>query len=97
MRGLDALLGPSRPFPSTRLDEEFPSAIRGTGTDIMGAIGNAAGLPAISVPDGFTENGVPTGIQFVGNAYEENVIISAASAYQTVTDWHLRHPAGTLP
>lgn len=97
MRELDALLGPSRPFPSTRLDEEFPSAIRGTGTDIMGAIGNAAGLPAISVPDGFTENGVPTGIQFVGNAYEENVIISAARAYQSVTDWHLHHPPGTLP
>ena len=97
MRGLDALLGPSRPAPSTRLDEEFPSAIRGTGKDIMGAIGNAAGLPAISVPDGFTENGVPTGIQFVGNAYEENAIIAAASAYQTLTDWHRRHPPGTLP
>jgi Asp-tRNA(Asn)/Glu-tRNA(Gln) amidotransferase A subunit family amidase len=97
MRGLDALLGPSRPFPSTRLDEEFPSAVGGTGKDIMGAIGNAAGLPAISVPDGFTENGVPTGIQFVGKAYEENVIISAASAYQSLTDWHLRHPPGTLP
>jgi aspartyl-tRNA(Asn)/glutamyl-tRNA(Gln) amidotransferase subunit A len=97
MRGLDALLGPSRPFPSTRLDEEFPSAIRGTGKDIMGAIGNAAGLPAISVPDGFTENGVPTGIQFMGKAYEENVVIAAASAYQSLTDWHLRHPPGTLP
>jgi Asp-tRNA(Asn)/Glu-tRNA(Gln) amidotransferase A subunit family amidase len=97
MRGLDALLGPSRPFPSTRLNEEFPSAIRGTGKDIMGAIGNAAGLPAISVPDGFTENGVPTGIQFMGRAYDENIIIAAASAYQTLTDWHLRHPPSTLP
>lgn len=96
MRGFDALLGPSRPVPSTRLDEEFPSAIRGVGKDIMGAIGNAAGLPALSVPDGFTENGVPTGIQFMGRAYDENVIIAAASAYQTLTDWHLRHPPGTL-
>ncbi|HSB81326.1 MAG TPA: amidase [Candidatus Methylomirabilis sp.] len=97
MRGLDALLGPSRPFPSTRLGEEFPSAIRGTGKDLMGAIGNAVGLPAISVPDGFTEDGVPTGIQFVGKAYEENVVIAAASAYQAHTDWHLRHPSGALP
>jgi aspartyl-tRNA(Asn)/glutamyl-tRNA(Gln) amidotransferase subunit A len=96
MRGFDALLGPSRPFSSTRLDEEFPSAIRGVGTDIMGAIGNAAGLPAISVPDGFTETGVPTGIQFMGRPYDENGIIAAASAYQTLTDWHLRHPARTL-
>jgi len=96
MRGFDALLGPSRPFSSTRLDEEFPSAIRGVGTDIMGAIGNVAGLPAISVPDGFTETGVPTGIQFMGRPYDENGIIAAASAYQTLTDWHLRHPPGTL-
>ena len=96
MRGIDALLGPSRPFPSTKLDEEFPSAIRGVGKDLMGAIGNVAGLPAISVPDGFTEHGVPTGMQFLGRPYEENVIIAAASTYQTLTDWHLRHPPGTL-
>jgi aspartyl-tRNA(Asn)/glutamyl-tRNA(Gln) amidotransferase subunit A len=96
MRGCDALLGPSRPFPSTKLDEEFPSAIRGGGKDLMGAIGNVAGLPAISVPDGFTEHGVPTGMQFLGRPYEENVIIAAASTYQTLTDWHLRHPPGTL-
>jgi aspartyl-tRNA(Asn)/glutamyl-tRNA(Gln) amidotransferase subunit A len=95
MRELDALLGPSRPVSSTKLGEEFPSAIRG-GKDLMGAIGNATGLPAISVPDGFTETGVPTGIQFMGRPYAENVIIAAASAYQTLTDWHLRHPPGTL-
>jgi len=92
MRGFDALLGPSRPFPSTRLDEEFPSAIRGAGKDLLGAIGNLAGLPAISVPDGFTEDGVPTGMQFMGRPYEENTIIAAASLYQEITDWHLRHP-----
>jgi len=96
MRGFDALLGPSRPVPSTRLDEEFPSAIRGATRDIMGAIGNVAGLPAISVPDGFTENGVPTGIQFMGKAYDENDILAAASAYQGLTDWHLRRPPDVL-
>jgi aspartyl-tRNA(Asn)/glutamyl-tRNA(Gln) amidotransferase subunit A len=97
MQGYDAWLGPSRPVPSTRLDEEFPSAIRGATRDLMGAIGNVAGLPAISVPDGFTENGVPTGIQFMGRAYDENVIVAAASAYQGLTDWHLRRPPGVLP
>ncbi len=92
MRGFDALLGPSRPFPSTPLGEEFPSAIRGVGKDLMGAIGNLTGLPAISVPDGFTEHGVPTGMQFMGRAYEENRIIAAAALYQSLTDWHLRRP-----
>jgi len=97
MRGLDALLGPSRPVPSTKLDQEFPSAIRGMGKDLLGAIGNVAGLPALSVPDGFTDDGVPTGIQFLGKAYDENGVLAAARAYQTVTDWHLRRPPRTLP
>jgi len=96
MQGFDALLAPSRPVPSTKVDEEFPSAIRGAGKDLMGAIGNLAGLPAISVPDGFTEHGVPTGLQFMGRPYDENIILAAAGAYQKLTDWHLRHPPGTL-
>ncbi len=92
MSRFDAFLAPSRPFPSTKLNEEFPSAIRGIGKDVMGAIGNLAGLPAISVPDGFTDFGVPTGIQFVGRAHDENAIIAAARAYQSVTHWHARRP-----
>ncbi len=96
MRGFDAWLGPSRPVPATKLGEDFPSAIRGVTKDLMGAIGNAAGLPAISVPDGFTEVGVPTGIQVMGRPYDETGIIAAASVYQTLTDWHLRRPPGVL-
>jgi aspartyl-tRNA(Asn)/glutamyl-tRNA(Gln) amidotransferase subunit A len=96
MQGFDALLGPSRPVPSTKVTEEFPSAIRGAGKDLMGAIGNLAGLPAISVPDGFTEHGVPTGMQFVGRPHDENTILAVAGAYQRMTSWHLRHPPGTL-
>ncbi len=97
MRGYDAFLGPSRLTPASRLDEEFRSPIRGAGKDLMGAIGNAAGLPAVSVPNGFTEDGLPTGIQFMGRAYDENLILAAASAYQQATGWHLRHPPDTLP
>ncbi|RJQ50041.1 MAG: Asp-tRNA(Asn)/Glu-tRNA(Gln) amidotransferase GatCAB subunit A, partial [Desulfobacteraceae bacterium] len=69
----------------------------GGGTkDIMGAAGNAAGLPAISVPNGFTEKGLPTGIQFMGKAFDENLVIAAAHAYQLMTGWHLRHPSGLI-
>ena len=97
MRGFDAFLGPSRPTPASRLDEEFRSAIRGAGKDLMGAIGNAAGLPAVSVPNRFTDDGLPTGMQFMGRAYDENLVLAAANAYQARTDWHLRHPPATLP
>jgi aspartyl-tRNA(Asn)/glutamyl-tRNA(Gln) amidotransferase subunit A len=89
----DALVGPGRPAVASPLDQEFRSAARGNVPDVMGAIGNAAGLPAIAVPNGFTDAGLPTSLQFMGRAWEENLIIAAAGAWQRVTDWHLRHPA----
>jgi aspartyl-tRNA(Asn)/glutamyl-tRNA(Gln) amidotransferase subunit A len=93
LSGLDALVAPGRPAVASPLDREFRSAARGNVPDVMGAIGNAAGLPAIAVPNGFTESGLPTSLQFMGRAWEENTILAAARAWQGVTDWHLRHPA----
>jgi aspartyl-tRNA(Asn)/glutamyl-tRNA(Gln) amidotransferase subunit A len=93
----DALVGPSRPTCAPELGSDFPSALRGAAKDTMGAIGNVAGLPAISVPSGFSADGLPTGIQFLGRAYEENGILAAARAYQSLTDWHLRHPRESGP
>ena len=48
----------------------------------------------LSVPNGFTEGGLPTGVQFMGRAYSENAILAVARAYQSMTDWHKRHPPG---
>jgi aspartyl-tRNA(Asn)/glutamyl-tRNA(Gln) amidotransferase subunit A len=59
---------------------------------VIGAVGNVAGLPAISVPSGFGERGLPTAIQFVGRAGAENEILAVAHAYQERTDWHLQRP-----
>jgi aspartyl-tRNA(Asn)/glutamyl-tRNA(Gln) amidotransferase subunit A len=47
----------------------------------------------VAVPNGFGARGLPTSLQFMGRAWEENTILAAASAYQSVTDWHERHPA----
>ncbi len=94
--GFDALLGPSRNVPATRIDENFRSVPHGSAADVLGAIGNGAGLPAVSVPNGFTTTtpqGLPTGIQFMGRAYAENTVLAIARAYQSMTDWHQRHPA----
>jgi len=92
MSRFDAFVGPTRAFPSTPLDQEVPSAVRGATRDVMGAIGSGAGLPAISVPNGFSEKGLPTGMQVMGRAYDENTIIAVADAYQSRTEWHLAHP-----
>ncbi len=61
----------------------------------IGAVGNVAGLPAISVPSGFGEHGLPTAIQFVGRAGTENAILAVARAYQGRTDWHTKRPEMT--
>ncbi len=97
LAGFDALVGPARATPAPRLDQELRSAAGGTAKDIMGAIGNGLGLPAITVPNGFSDTGLPTGVQFMGRAYDENAILAVARTYQSLTTWHLRHPPGLVP
>ena len=88
----DAIVGPSRGSAGPRLGAEFRSAIRGSFPDLLGAVGNAAGLPAIGVPCGFTPEGLPVGLQLMGRAWEENTILAAARAWQARTDFHRRRP-----
>jgi aspartyl-tRNA(Asn)/glutamyl-tRNA(Gln) amidotransferase subunit A len=56
-------------------------------------IGNLIGAPAISVPTGFGERGLPTAMQIMGRARAENTILAIARAYQARTGWHQQHPA----
>lgn len=92
LSGFDAIVGPSRGTAGPRLGTEFRSAIRGSVPDVLGAIGNAAGLPAVGVPCAFTADGLPVGMQFLGRAWEENTVLAAARAWQARTDWHRRRP-----
>jgi aspartyl-tRNA(Asn)/glutamyl-tRNA(Gln) amidotransferase subunit A len=89
---LDAIVAPGRFTVASRVDEPFRSAFGGTVQDPMGAIGNAAGLPAVAVPNGFGDRGLPTSLQFVGRRWSENTILAAARAYQRCTEWHRQHP-----
>lgn len=97
MSRYDVLVAPSRATVASALDQEFRSVAGGGAPDVMGAVGNGAGLPAISVPNGFGARGLPTGIQFMGRVYEENKVLAVARAYQSLTDWHQRHPPDAMP
>jgi aspartyl-tRNA(Asn)/glutamyl-tRNA(Gln) amidotransferase subunit A len=92
LASLDALVAPGRSTVAAMLGGEVRSAIRGTARDVMGAVGNGAGLPAVAVPNGFGARGLPTSLQFMGRAWEENTVLAAACVYQSATDWHTRHP-----
>jgi aspartyl-tRNA(Asn)/glutamyl-tRNA(Gln) amidotransferase subunit A len=50
------------------------------------------GLPGISVPCGFTGDGLPVGLQIVGKAFDEAGVLRVAHAYEQATDWHRRRP-----
>ena len=88
----DILVAPGRLTVATGLDHEFRGGMRGTARDIMGAVGNGAGLPGLIVPNGFGDRGLPTSLQLMGRAWEENTLIAAGRAIQARTDWHTKHP-----
>ena len=54
---------------------------------------NLTGLPAISVPSGFSHEGLPIGVQLVGRAFDEVTVFRAAYAYEQATTWHIQKPA----
>jgi aspartyl-tRNA(Asn)/glutamyl-tRNA(Gln) amidotransferase subunit A len=89
----DALIAPSRSTVAYPIGTDFNKAypgIRG-GPPVIPA-GNAVGQPAISIPNGFGENNLPTGIQFTGRVWSEARLIEIANAYQQATEWHKMRP-----
>jgi len=51
-----------------------------------------AGVPTLAIPGGFSQDGLPLGLQLTGRAFDERTIFRVAYAYQEATDWHLRRP-----
>ena len=53
---------------------------------------NVYGIPAISVPCGFTSGGLPVGLMIAGPRFSEAKVLALASAYEKATEWHKRNP-----
>jgi len=75
---------------TARLDRSKGSPVAGS----IGAYANLAGLPGISLPNGFGANGLPSGLLLTGGAWQEARLIALAEAYQQRTDWHRATPPG---
>ncbi len=90
MERYDALVAPSRQIVASEIDKEMPSS---QATDVMGAVGNLLGMPAITVPNGLA-SGLPTGLLFLGRVGCENSVIAAAGRYESRAGWRNQHPEG---
>ncbi|MCS7206718.1 MAG: aspartyl/glutamyl-tRNA amidotransferase subunit A [Dehalococcoidia bacterium] len=95
---VDVLVGPTCPYPAPRQEQERV-VVQGKEVRIVDTVGsltrpaNITGQPAVSVPCGFSRNGLPIGMQILGRWWDEATILKVAHAYQQATEWHKRHPA----
>jgi aspartyl-tRNA(Asn)/glutamyl-tRNA(Gln) amidotransferase subunit A len=88
----DVIATPTSPFPAFRLGERIDDPLQMYLADIYTLSCNLAGLPGLSLPCGFTGEGLPVGLQLLGPALGEAVLLEVGAAYQAATDWHERRP-----
>jgi aspartyl-tRNA(Asn)/glutamyl-tRNA(Gln) amidotransferase subunit A len=88
----DALLSPVAPTPAFRLGERLDDPLQMYLADIFTAPVNLAGLPAMSVPCGFTQQDLPIGLQIIAPPFQETVVLQIGAAFEAATDFHTRKP-----
>ena len=83
----DVIMGPAAPSTAFKAGEKVDDPVAMYLQDIYTISTNLAGLPGMSVPAGFS-NGLPVGLQIIGNYFDEARMLNVAHQYQQVTDWH---------
>jgi aspartyl-tRNA(Asn)/glutamyl-tRNA(Gln) amidotransferase subunit A len=90
---VDVIMGPTAPTTAFRLGEKADDPVTMYLSDIYTIAANLAGLPGMSIPVE-PADGLPVGLQIIGNYFAEARLLNVAHRLQRVTDWHLRTPAG---
>ena len=89
---VDAVLMPTSPVPAFPLGEHLDDPLQMYLLDIFTVSANLTGLPAISVPAGFTKARLPVGLQLVGRAFDERTLLQIADGYERLTEWWKEAP-----
>jgi aspartyl-tRNA(Asn)/glutamyl-tRNA(Gln) amidotransferase subunit A len=89
---VDVLVCPTAPTTAFKAGEKSADPLSMYLSDLMTIPVNLAGLPALSLPCGFDDTGLPIGLQMIGNALQEDVLLEVAYAYEQSTSWHERVP-----
>ena len=90
---VDVVAMPTMPTPPFKLGEKSSDPLQMYLGDIFTVSANLAGLPGISVPCGFSSDGLPIGFQLMGRMFDEVTMLRVADAYERATEWHARTPA----
>ncbi len=90
---VDIVVTPTSPTAAFRLGEKTEDPLQMYLADIFTISVNLAGVPAISIPCGFTSGNLPAGLQLIGKHFDEQTILKTAYAYEQSTEWHRRKPA----
>lgn len=89
---VDVLMAPVSPTPAFKVGEKASNPLAMYLADALAIPASAAGVPAISLPCGFTAGGLPVGLQIIGPMWSEALILQAAAAYEQATEWHNMRP-----
>lgn len=84
----DVIIGPTSPSTAFKLGEKCDDPVQMYLSDVYTIAVNLAGLPGMSIPAGFGSNGLPVGLQIVGNYFGEARMLNVAHRYQLATDHH---------
>lgn len=90
---VDVIIGPTTPATAFKLGAFLDDPISMYLSDIFTVSVNLAGLPGLSIPVGFSD-GLPVGMQLIGNYFEESRLLNIAHQYQLATDWHQHQAEG---
>ncbi|HXX58768.1 MAG TPA: Asp-tRNA(Asn)/Glu-tRNA(Gln) amidotransferase subunit GatA [Thermodesulfovibrionales bacterium] len=91
-RRADVIVTPTSPTAAFHLGEKTEDPLQMYLSDIFTISVNLAGVPAISLPCGFTPGNLPIGLQIIGRHFDEETILRTAYAYEQATEWHARRP-----
>ena len=87
---VDLMLTPVAPTPAFKIGEKINDPLQMYLSDIFTIQVNLAGTCAISIPAGFSTDGLPIGLQLIGKPFGEESILRAAYAFEQATEWHKR-------
>jgi aspartyl-tRNA(Asn)/glutamyl-tRNA(Gln) amidotransferase subunit A len=92
---VDVIVSPTAPTPAFRIGEKTEDPLQMYLSDIHTIPVNLAGIPAISIPCGFSHEGLPIGLQVMGKHFDEGMLLRVAYTFEQNTDYHLRKPSFT--